>query len=196
MNKKQLFIIWVMVLFISLTSTLVYAEYIHHIDIFYEDCMNESKCITSEMVKCGEETYQKWEVELDKYYNLLMDVLDDDSKKQLRHSQEEWIEFKDAEFAFIPYYFLDIGSYIGPATIDNKISIIRARALQLKAYYDILDLEEVNYDEYSSLPFYQSVILTIIIFFVFVVVGVHVSKKLSRSIEKSRSDCYNRNLRK
>jgi len=23
------------------------------------------------MVKCGEETYQKWEVELDKYYNCL-----------------------------------------------------------------------------------------------------------------------------
>ena len=123
-----------LILFLIISSVL--AQNDHPIDKSFKECISKSKCITSEMEKCGEEAYMKWEIELNKYYNLLVDILDKEAKDKLVQSQLAWIKFKNLEFEFIPDYFQDIGSYIGPTIIENKIRIIKARALELKVYYE------------------------------------------------------------
>ena len=132
MNKKQVLL---PILILSFLITSVLAQDVHLIDKGLKECIDKSKSITSEMKKCGEEAYAKWEAELDKYYNLLMGVLDEESKEKLRQSQAAWIKFRDLEFEFIPYHFQDIGSYQGPTMLGDKVNIIKDRALQLQVYY-------------------------------------------------------------
>jgi uncharacterized protein YecT (DUF1311 family) len=97
------------------------------------------------MRQCGEAALKKWDMELNKYYNLLMKILDKDAKKRLKESHLAWLKFRDLEFGFIEEgYFLDIGSYIGPTKVSNKVDIVKARALELKAYYDTIMGGQLN----------------------------------------------------
>lgn len=113
----------------------VFAQEEHTIDKQLDECMENSKYITSKMVECCEEAQLQWEQRMDKYYKLLMNALDERAKKALRNSQAAWVEFKNLEFKFIPQYFQDTGSYTGPVSAGNRVTIIRDRALQLKSYY-------------------------------------------------------------
>ena len=136
MSKKQFFVLGIVISI--LIAPFIFAEEKHPINKSTEKCMDESKCITSEMNKCLDKAISEWEVELDKYYNLLMDVLDEEPKKKLKQSQSAWEKFRDLEFEFIPHYFKDIGSYIGPTIWGDKRNVIRARAIQLKFYYEVI----------------------------------------------------------
>lgn len=133
-NKNYLIIAWVIAFLIS--TPRVYAEKQHSIDKELTQCIDKSKCITAGMIKCGEEAYKKWDAELNKYYGLLMKILDDDARKKLKESQITWLKFRDLEFEFIPWYFTDPGSYQGPAIAEHKMDIVKARALQLRKYYE------------------------------------------------------------
>jgi len=113
-----------------------FAQDEHPIDKILEECIDNSKCITSEMVRCGEEASVSWEAEMDKYYNLLLDILDEDDKEKLKQSQSAWMRFKEIEFEFIPCHYTDPGSYQGPTTTRYKMNIIETRALQLQGYYE------------------------------------------------------------
>ncbi len=55
---KRLFLLS---LIFFLLTTPVLAQDDHPIDKRLEECMDNSKCITLEMRKCGEEAYAKWE---------------------------------------------------------------------------------------------------------------------------------------
>lgn len=135
-NKQCFVVIWLIVVLSSVPR--VYAEQQHPIDRELTSCIDKSKYVTAEMVKCGEEAYKKWDAELNKYYGLLMKILGDDAKKKLKESQIAWLKFRDLEFDFIPQYFTDPGSYQGSAIAENKIDIVKARTLELKAYYDTI----------------------------------------------------------
>lgn len=114
----------------------LYAEDIHSIDKSFEGCFDKSKSITAKMVRCCDEARDKWDVELNKYYDSLMAILDEDDKEKLEKSQSAWIKFKELEFEFIPYHYADPGSYQGPSTAAHEMDIIRERALQLQNYYE------------------------------------------------------------
>ena len=134
MNKKQLIVFLAL-----LIVTPVFAEDSHPIDVFLDECQ-EQNTSTAGMVDCLEQACKKWEVEIEKYYNLLMDILKEESKERLRQSQLAWLKFRDLESEFISEgYFLDIGSYIRPTKRSNQLTIIRNRALQLKIYYNTVN---------------------------------------------------------
>jgi uncharacterized protein YecT (DUF1311 family) len=135
-NKQFFVVAWVIAFLIFVPR--VYAEKQHPIDNELTMCMDKSKGITAEMVKCGDEAYKKWDSELNRYYGLLMKVLGDDAKKKLKESQIAWLKFRDLEFDFIPQYFTDPGSYQGPAIAEHKMDIVKARTLELKSYYDTI----------------------------------------------------------
>ena len=128
----------ILIIMMMLISGIAHAEEKHPIDKRLEDCMNKSKSVTSEMEKCLEAALEEWEAEISKYYRLLMDKLDEEPKKQLKESQMAWLRFKNAEFEFIPFYFQDFGSYIGPYARSHKIDIVKSRALQLRTYYNTI----------------------------------------------------------
>jgi len=134
MNKKQLTVVWVISLF--LITVPLFAKDKHPIDKLLDECIDKNTS-TQGMRECGEEALKRWDVELNKYYKLLMGILDKDAKKRLKESQLAWLKFRDLEFKFIEEgYFLDIGSYIGPTKVSNKLDIIKARVLELEIYYE------------------------------------------------------------
>lgn len=154
MNKKQLIVIWFL-LFSFLGNPyiladnqtisepeefggdLVVVEHEHPIDTALGECWKDTG-VTSELIRCLQETYAKWEAEMNKYYALLMGILDGESKERLKKTQEVWIKFRDSSFEFIPFYFQDVGSYQGPTIWCDKVRIIRARALDLRRYYLVI----------------------------------------------------------
>ena len=132
MNKKRLLISVIFILFIAIP---LFAQDKHPIDASLDECLDKSKCVTAVMVDCLKKAHREWEVEMDKYYNLLMDILDDEPKEKLKKSQVAWMKYRDLEFEYIPTYYQDVGSYQGPTSWGHKLSIVKDRALQLQAYY-------------------------------------------------------------
>ena len=133
MNKKQLIIGWAMV-FVS--ALPLFAQEKHPIDKFEEECISENQT-TAGMANCTYEARKKWDAEMNKYYKLLMSVLDKNRQDKLRESQRAWIKFRDAEFENIEnMYPQDATMYIN-VRAAAKMSIVKERALQLKDYYEI-----------------------------------------------------------
>jgi len=131
MNKKQL-----IVALLLLTTTAI-AQDEHPVDKSLSECMAKTNSVTSEMVACLEKAYSQWGAEIDKYYNLLMGILPEKSKIKLKKSQSAWIKFRDLEFEAIPDIYAGIiGSFQRPTFLEHKVNILRARALQLKDYYE------------------------------------------------------------
>jgi uncharacterized protein YecT (DUF1311 family) len=134
MNKKQVLIAWFVFCVFCVVPACAQEE--HPIDSSLGDCLDKSNS-TAGMIECLKEAHDKWDAEMNRYYNLLMGILKEEAKKQLRQSQKAWLRFRDLEFEFIPNYYLDIGSYQGPTTWSHKVDVVRARALELQAYYKV-----------------------------------------------------------
>jgi len=124
-----------------LTYALAFAQEEHPIDKSLQLSLDKAHGITAGMKKCLEEATVQWENELNKYYNLLMIILDKEAVKNLKKSQLAWERFRNLEYEFIPNYFVVFGSYVGIAIREQKMKVVRARALQLKQYYETIDVE-------------------------------------------------------
>lgn len=96
------------------------------------------------MVNCEITARQEWDEELNKYYKLLMSLLDSAGKEKLKIAQRQWIEFRDKEFEIINELYL--GQMQGTMWIviaaGRKTDIVRDRAGQLAGYYDSIELDE------------------------------------------------------
>lgn len=106
------------------------------IDTKVRQCI-ENDPSTAGMVLCYSEAEKEWDLELNRNYQLLMSVLDNEGKKQLKSSQLAWIKYRDAEFAFLETFY---GSFTGTMfslfIATKRMDMIRSRALELKTYYD------------------------------------------------------------
>lgn len=135
MNKKILFFV-IVLLFIS--AKLFSQESVHPIDKYLDSCM-EKDYSTFGMVKCTEEAIQMWDDELNKYYKLLMKILDEESAKTLKASEIQWIEFKEKEMKNIEQIYSKMeGTMYIPMKYYAKMEVIKTRALQLANFYDLL----------------------------------------------------------
>ena len=111
------------------------------IDMWESKCLEDS-LTTSGMRHCTNTAHDKWDVELNKYYNLLMksDSLNEDQKVVLKESQREWIQYRDKEFEFISDYYFEIktGTMWHPESDNRKLQLTRTRTIELMNYYKIL----------------------------------------------------------
>jgi len=111
----------------------------HPIDKFLDRCM-EKDYSTHGMLNCLNEVFEKWDVELNKVYNELKDMLDESGKKKLKDSQLEWIKFRDKEFEFIDYlYSQKDGTMYLTMRVSDRVEVVRKRALELQSYIDVLE---------------------------------------------------------
>lgn len=144
MNKKQL----VIALIIFTVFTLpIFAQGKHSIDKFEEECMNRGST-TAGMANCEVETRKKWDIELNKYYKLLMGILPEDAKVKLRESQLAWVKFRDAEFISIENMYHQMATMYIPVRSGDRTDIVKQRVLQLKSYYE--ESKEYYYDLKNS----------------------------------------------
>jgi uncharacterized protein YecT (DUF1311 family) len=134
---KKIFLLFA-ILIIAVSSRVFSQETPHPIDVYLDSCMERNQS-TMGMTKCTDDAFKMWDDELNKYYKILMKTLDDESAKTLKSAEIQWIEFKEKEFTNIDiiYSKMDGTMYI-PMHSYAKLEIIKARALQLKDYYDLI----------------------------------------------------------
>ena len=110
----------------------------HKIDKELETCMDKNPS-TAGMVECIEKAIKQWDEELNKNYKLLSGVLDREGQANLKKAQLEWIKFRDAEIKMIgSVYSKKEGTMYVPMSCDSVMEITKKRALELKAYYELI----------------------------------------------------------
>ncbi len=116
---------------------LMAQKYDHPFDKSLEDCM-EKDMSTAGMVKCLYEAYDKYDNELNRLYKILMKGLDEESAKELKSAQLEWIVFRDKEFKLIDAVYSKLeGTMYIPMRVSDRIEIVKKRVLDFEAYADL-----------------------------------------------------------
>ncbi|EKD68947.1 MAG: hypothetical protein ACD_47C00350G0002 [uncultured bacterium] len=110
----------------------------HEIDIFVDKAMDKDPS-TAGMIKAMDEGEKLWDAELNKYYKLLSEKMDKESKAELKKAQLAWITFRDAEFAMIAdIYSKQEGTMYRVIAVSLRMEVVKRRALDLKNLYQEL----------------------------------------------------------
>ena len=142
MNK--LFII----LFFLAFTTVVFSQETntndHPIDLKCKQCLAaDSSHTTLGMIKCEIAAAQDWDLELNKYYKLLMNILSPDEKDKLKSSQVQWLKYRDSEKLFSQTLYNNMqGTMWRIVSASRWTEIIKKRALELQDYYETLNLNK------------------------------------------------------
>ena len=111
---------------------------IDSIDIKCDQCMSlDSNYSTNSMVSCLLTAQEEWTKKMNMYYNLLTENLSNESVKLLYHSQEVWLNYKEAQISYlISYYHSDMygGNHLERA--EEIKNLVRKRALELRDQYE------------------------------------------------------------
>lgn len=119
-------------------QTAISAEKVYDIDTELSQCMDANPSTTG-MLNCVSDAYKKWDIELNRNYKLLRQILGEEDKEMLMASQKAWIAYRDTEFRTIHAVFgnKDGTMYI-PMAAHSRVEIVKKRALELADYYEIL----------------------------------------------------------
>jgi uncharacterized protein YecT (DUF1311 family) len=115
----------------------------HPIDEALDTCQDKDPS-TGGMVRCTEIAYKKWDQELNKNYQTLMRKLKPAGKRLLKSAQLSWITYRDNEFKLIDSIYDNIqGTMYIPMRIDEKMQVVKQRALALASHVDMFDESEI-----------------------------------------------------
>ncbi|HVF92167.1 MAG TPA: lysozyme inhibitor LprI family protein [Blastocatellia bacterium] len=110
----------------------------HPIDRSLEACMEKDPS-TAGMVECIGKAYESWDKELNRAYNELSRKLKPQARPALKAAQVEWIRYRDSEFKLIDTVYSGLeGTMYIPMRADNRMKIVKARALELNDYLELL----------------------------------------------------------
>lgn len=129
----------VLFLFLSITKVVAQVKE-HQIDKQLRKCLDSTQSTTASMLDCTGVAYDAWDKELNKYYKNLMATLGAEGKAKLKTAQVNWLTFRDNEFKLIDALYNNEGSMWGPIKLKRQMEIVRARALELKEYYEMINL--------------------------------------------------------
>ena len=108
------------------------------IDREYNSCILKDSS-SANICACAYFAYGKWEGEMDNAYKKLNRILKKDSDKAaLKQSQTAWKAYRDAEFSSYDHMFNRPGGNWCGIRQDNRIEVVRARAIQLRGYLEAL----------------------------------------------------------
>lgn len=138
MSLKSRIIIVFLVTVVMLQMNYAFAGEEHPIDKRLSACIEKNNT-TDGMNSCADRAYEQWDEELNKNYKLLMGILSDEEREQLKISQMAWIKFRDAETKFRMDAFLDLeGTMYTNMAMAEKLSIVSQRTLELKQLHGTL----------------------------------------------------------
>ncbi len=110
----------------------------YKIDTILNKCLSKNQSDVG-MGDCFIKSQDLWDKELNKYYKLLLSVLDTSAQQKLKEAQRQWILFRDKEIQLIhDAYGSNDGSMWNLAIADRINQLIRQRAVDLIGYYETL----------------------------------------------------------
>lgn len=111
----------------------------HPIDAAYDACTDKDPS-TAGMVGCAAEAEAAWDKELNAAYRDLVAALKGKSLETLREAQRAWVAQRDKEHALQASIHEQLqGTMWGPVMADQRVTLVKKRALQLRAYKSFLD---------------------------------------------------------
>ncbi|WP_163395141.1 lysozyme inhibitor LprI family protein [Flavobacterium limi] len=137
--KKSLLSIIILCSLIGFSQTKKEIE--NPIDILESKCLDKDDISNAEMCNCTITARESWDKELNKYYSLLKVKIPKEAFEILKESQKQWISYRDKEYAFISKFYYEIkeGTMWYAVAEDKKKEIVKARAVELEEYYEMLD---------------------------------------------------------
>ncbi|MBN1186079.1 MAG: DUF1311 domain-containing protein [Bacteroidales bacterium] len=138
--KKKVLLLLMATMVYSIAVISQDAEVKHPIEEKLSKCLDDS-ITTVGMCNCITEAAVAWDKELNKYYKLLKDELDEPAQLLLREAQRKWITYRDNEIKFIDHYYSEVkvGTMYSMFAEDRKKEIVRKRAEELQQYYEELE---------------------------------------------------------
>lgn len=112
----------------------------HFIDNQLRLCLDSNENQTTiGMIQCTNRAEDLWDIELNKYYKLLIGLLKNDQKALLKEAQVKWLAYRDSEIKLAGdiYYNLE-GTMWRVVYADRRMEIVKQRVEELKYYYDNL----------------------------------------------------------
>jgi uncharacterized protein YecT (DUF1311 family) len=111
------------------------------IDIAEEKCLEKKDISNAEMCNCVIKARDSWDEELNKYYQLLKNKLPKEAFEVLKESQKQWLIYRDNEFLFITKFYYEVkeGTMWYAVAQNQKMQIVKKRAIELENYYTMLD---------------------------------------------------------
>ena len=137
MNKYGLFIV-LCLLAIGISSNAQETEATYPIDRKYRVCV-DSNSSTLGMLECISAATKEWDEQLNKYYKLLAEKLNQTQKASLRTTQREWLVYKEKETRFyLDLYTEREGTIWNVVMARRGMDLIRQRAIELIEYYETI----------------------------------------------------------
>lgn len=115
----------------------------HPIDVRRAQCLNtELNQTTAGMMQCEAAAKKEWDLEMNKYYKILMDTLPAADKEKLKTAQRLWIEYRDKELEFSWSMHLGMqGTMWKVVGAGRACDIVKERALDLISYYKTITFD-------------------------------------------------------
>ena len=141
--KKTTSVILSLIL-LAVSASTAYGQREHPIDKKFKKAIEKDNS-TRGMKIAGKRALREWQQEMKKYYNLLISELGENEKVALKRSQKDWEKYRNSEVDFSEILYGTMrGSFFDIREIEGRVDIVKARALDLKAYYE-LTLDEKHY---------------------------------------------------
>ncbi|HEV7861009.1 MAG TPA: lysozyme inhibitor LprI family protein [Pyrinomonadaceae bacterium] len=117
---------------------LAQQETVYPIDKALEACTDKNPS-TNGTIQCTARAQEMWDKELNRNYNSLMGQLNPQGKLSLKAAQLDWLKYRDTEFKLIDNLYSNLqGTMYLPMLAWDQMSVVKKRALELKAYLDLL----------------------------------------------------------
>ncbi|MDR3679202.1 MAG: DUF1311 domain-containing protein [Flavipsychrobacter sp.] len=108
------------------------------IETEYKACLgNDTSVVT--ICNCSFKAYAKWNDQMEYYYKKLLREIPIDTAKQIaKKAQGAWLTWRDTEFGTYNCIFDKEGSMWNRVRAEERLNMMRERAQQLRAYYEVL----------------------------------------------------------
>ena len=111
----------------------------HPINAAYAACIDKSPS-TAGMMACSGEAETAWDGELNAAYRELVGELKVKPLEALKQAQRAWVAQRDKEYALQETIREQLqGTMWGPVLSDQRVTLVKSRTLQLRAYKSFLD---------------------------------------------------------
>jgi len=108
------------------------------IDLTTESCLSANDS-TAGMLECYSRAEKDWDTELNRAYKSLQSKLKPAGQDALKQAQKAWIVQRDKEFELINAIHAQLDGTMWIAVMTEKrADVIKARALALQSYVDVL----------------------------------------------------------
>ncbi len=123
---------------LALTTAAYAADGQHVIDLTSDSCV-ENNPSTAGMLDCYTRAEKEWDDELNRVYKALQAGLKPKAQDALKQAQRAWMAQRDKEFELITSINGQMeGTMWIPVMAEKRVEVVKARALALQAYLDLL----------------------------------------------------------